>query len=125
MITNQTIENLTRAMDWAAKRQEILNHNLANADTPHYQRRDLDFAQALTDQVNRLPLRQTHPRHLGAATVAQNKSVTQWGVVRVDQNGVDPEVEMVTTVQNFMYFQGLTQELNSQFRRLRMAIQGR
>jgi len=125
LITNKSIENLTSAMNWAANRQKILQHNLANADTPNYQRRDLDFAQELASEVERLPLKRTHPRHLGASMVEPNNSVTQWGVVRVDQNGVDPEVEMVTTVQNFMYFQGLTQELNSQFRRLRMAIQGR
>lgn len=125
LITNKSIENLTSAMNWAANRQKILQHNLANADTPNYQRRDLDFAQELAGEVDRLPLKRTHARHLGASMVEPNNSVTQWGVVRVDQNGVDPEVEMVTTVQNFMYFQGLTQELNSQFRRLRMAIQGR
>lgn len=125
MISNKSIENLSAAMNWAADRQKILQHNLANADTPNYQRRDLVFAQELAEKVNRLPLKQTHPRHLGASMVERNHSVSQWGVVRVDQNGVDPEVEMVTTVQNFLYYQGLTQELNSQFNRLRAAIQGR
>jgi flagellar basal body rod protein FlgB len=62
---------------------------------------------------------------LGASTADHNHLVSEWGVVRVDQNGVDPEVEMVTTVQNFLYYQGLTQEINSQFSRLRAAIQGR
>jgi flagellar basal-body rod protein FlgB len=125
LITNKSIENLSAMMNWAAERQKILQHNLANADTPNYQRRDLDFGQELANKVNRLPLKQTHPRHLGASTADHNHLVSEWGVVRVDQNGVDPEVEMVTTVQNFLYYQGLTQEINSQFSRLRAAIQGR
>ena len=112
-------------MNWAAERQKILNHNLANADTPNYQRRDLVFAEELTKKLNRLPLKQTHPRHLPASTRPGLFQPNEWGVVRVDQNTVDPEVEMVTAVENFYYYQGLTQQLNNQFRRLRMAIEGR
>jgi flagellar basal-body rod protein FlgB len=112
-------------MDWAAERQKVINHNLANADTPHYQRRDLVFDQELTKKLNRLPLKQTHPRHLAATTHTGLWQASDWGVVRVDQNGVDPEVEMVTAVENFYYYQGLTQQLNNQLRRLRMAIGGK
>lgn len=125
MVTNKTIENLNAAMNWAAERQKIINHNLANADTPNYQRRDLVFAQELEKKLKRIPLRQTHPRHLPASTRTGLRSPNDWGVVRVDQNTVDPEVEMVTAVENFYYYQGLTQQLNNQFRRLRMAIGGK
>lgn len=125
MVTNKTIEQLHSVVTWAAERQKILNHNIANADTPHYLRRDLDFAQVLKEKVNRLPLRQTHPRHLSGSTHQGQFPRGDWGVVRVDQNGVDLEVEMVTATQNALYIQGLTQELNNQFRRLRMAIGGR
>ncbi len=125
LVTNKTIEQLTSVLSWAAERQKILNHNIANADTPHYRRRDLDFAQVLAEKKNRIPLRRTHPRHLAGSTHQTQFTDTDWGVVRVDQNGVDIEVEMVTATQNAMYIQSLTQELNSQFRRLRMAIGGR
>lgn len=33
-------------------RLDVLASNLANADTPNYQARDIDFAQALTDATN-------------------------------------------------------------------------
>jgi len=124
LVTNKTIENLTSAMNWAAERQKILNHNLANADTPNYQRRDLVFAQEL-EKLTRLPLKRTHPRHLAASNRSGLFQASEWGVTRVDQNAVDPEVEMVTAVENFFYYQGLTQQLNSQLRRLRMAIGGK
>ena len=32
-----------------AKRAEVLSSNIANADTPGYKARDIDFAQALQD----------------------------------------------------------------------------
>ncbi|NLM37199.1 MAG: flagellar basal body rod protein FlgB [Firmicutes bacterium] len=122
MVTNKTIGQLTSVLSWATERQKLLNHNIANADTPNYRRRDLDFAQVLQEKKNRLPLRRTHPRHMAGSTHQSLFAGTDWGVVRVDQNGVDLEVEMVTATQNTMYIQSLTQELNSQFRRLRTAI---
>lgn len=125
LVTNKAIGELTSVLSWSAERQKILNHNIANADTPHYLRRDLDFAQVLKGKESRIPLRQTHPKHLAGSTHQTQFSNTDWGVVRVDQNGVDLEVEMVTATQNAMYIQSLTQELNNQFRRLRMAIGGR
>ncbi|NLW59339.1 MAG: flagellar basal body rod protein FlgB [Firmicutes bacterium] len=125
MVTNRTIGELTSVLSWATERQKILNHNIANADTPNYLRRDLDFAQVLKEKRNRLPLKLTHPRHIAGSTHQGRFATTDWGVVRVDQNGVDLEVEMVTATQNAMYIQSLTQELNNQFRRLRLAIGGR
>ncbi len=112
-------------MDWSAERQKILAHNIANADTPGYKRMDIDFPGELKKSVKRLELEQTHPSHLSGT--ANKKSMLQkdWGSVRVDKNNVDHEVEMIRYIENAMYFQGLTQELNNQFRRLRMAIGGR
>lgn len=124
-MTTRGIQSLTSAMNWAAERQKIINHNIANADTPHYQRRELDFAQTLTDKADRLALTRTHSRHLAGSTQQSKFGTGEWGVVRVDQNGVDLEVEMVKSTENVLYFQSLTQELNNQIRRLRMAIQGR
>ncbi len=37
-----------QALQLRAQRQQVLASNIANADTPNYQARDFDFAQALT-----------------------------------------------------------------------------
>jgi flagellar basal-body rod protein FlgB len=39
----------TEALLLRSERQRVLASNIANADTPHYQARDMDFAQALRD----------------------------------------------------------------------------
>jgi flagellar basal-body rod protein FlgB len=36
-----------QALTLRANRQQVLAGNIANADTPHYQARDFDFATAL------------------------------------------------------------------------------
>ena len=38
------ISTLRTAMNLRAYRQEVLASNIANADTPHYKARDLDFS---------------------------------------------------------------------------------
>ncbi|NLW56217.1 MAG: flagellar basal body rod protein FlgB [Firmicutes bacterium] len=125
MLTTKTIANLTKSLNWAAERQKILAHNLANADTPNYKRRDLDFPQELRESMNKLPLARTHPRHLTGQERPAGFTQPEWGMVRIDRNNVDKEVEMVKSTQNVLYYQSLTQQLSGQFRRLKTAIGGR
>ena len=58
---------LTR-MDWASQRQKLLAQNISNADTPHYQPKDvkdLNFKQMLKGElVARVPVSRTDPGHL-------------------------------------------------------------
>lgn len=58
-----------RQMDWAARRQEVLAENVANADTPGYRPKDakpLDFKQALQRSTAVQPAA-THPRHVATS----------------------------------------------------------
>ena len=66
-------EMLTRRMSWLSQRQEVLAHNIANADTPDFAARDLeplDFRRALHDAGPATPAR-THAAHLGGAAKPQ------------------------------------------------------
>lgn len=53
-------------------RQQLLASNIANADTPNYKARDIDFASALQGALGgdtqSVPLATTSPNHLGGAT---------------------------------------------------------
>src|ERR1700722_7733167 len=42
-----------QALDLRAYRQEVLTSNIANADTPDYKARDIDFASTLTSPLAR------------------------------------------------------------------------
>jgi flagellar basal-body rod protein FlgB len=45
---------ISRRMDWLSQRQTVLSQNVANADTPNYQPRDLktlDFRAELRGQM--------------------------------------------------------------------------
>lgn len=45
---------LDKAADASAKRSTVLANNLANATTPTYKRKDIDFSKTLMDEITRL-----------------------------------------------------------------------
>jgi len=67
-ITDIPILSMLRTrMQWHQARQRLIAENVANADTPNYQARDLaplDFGRMLTSAVT---LARTDPNHLGGA----------------------------------------------------------
>ena len=60
---------LQARMRWLNERQEVLAQNVANADTPHYQSRDLkplDFRKMLAGEPRGLTLAVSQPGHIAA-----------------------------------------------------------
>ncbi len=58
---------LGKRMDWLSQRQKVLADNIANADTPNYQPRDLnpsEFHRILRTQSPELAPSKTNPAHL-------------------------------------------------------------
>ena len=52
-------------LDWVNRRQELLAQNVANANTPGYEARDLKPFQSFLDKTT-VPLAATNPLHLAA-----------------------------------------------------------
>lgn len=101
MLKNLTVFAMAaRRMEWAAKRQELIAGNVANADTPSYLPRDVrafEFKE-LVGAVATPAATVTHPRHLAAATiVAANEveTVSKPYEVAPNGNGVNIEDQMV------------------------------
>src|SRR3954454_11216318 len=93
---------LERAISGAAQRQTALASNLANANTPGYKPKDVDFHSALraafesgasAEQVHSTPFAES----------------TQAGVERADGSGVDVDVESSKLSQNALEYQTLVQ----------------
>ena len=76
---------LERAISGASMRQSVLANNLANAETPGFQRSDVDFHATLAQAMK-----------TGDATTIENTSFTPQTdnqVMRADGNGVDIDTE--------------------------------
>jgi flagellar basal-body rod protein FlgB len=123
------------ALSLRAQRQELLASNIANADTPNYKARDIDFSNALQNALVSKgaggPLATTAPRHLprGAATgdvLANGTPVLYRGEVQgsVDGNTVDMDVERNQFADNALRYEAGITMINHQIKGLLAAIQG-
>ena len=117
-----------------AQRSEVLAANLANADTPGYLARDIDFRAALAAAGSQGGALQQAPASAGdltaASASASNVSTQQFLKYRVplapslDGNTVDSQLEESKFAQNTVRFQAALTFLQSRFRELTTAIVG-
>ncbi|MGM0594026.1 MAG: flagellar basal body rod protein FlgB [Pseudomonadota bacterium] len=120
------------ALKLRAQRMEILSSNMANADTPNYKARDLDFRAVLSDyQSGNGPsssggLRTTHARHLGANSGGLGGEALYRNPLQpsVDGNTVDPQVEKSKFMENAMQYQATLSFIDGRVKGLRKAIKG-
>lgn len=115
-----------------ARRAEVLANNLANADTPHYKARDLDFTAELDKQLANDPgeahfdMSLTRARHMeGQSMVSLNDLLYRTPhQPSVDGNTVEEQVEHAAYMRNALAFQASFTFLNSKFKGLMTAIKG-
>ncbi len=117
-----------QAMQLRSQRNEVLAANIANADTPGYKARDLDFAAVLRGTApTREGLRVTHVRHLEAngATAGQAQLMYRTAAQPAqDGNTVDVQREQAAFAENAVRYQASLEFLNSRIRGLITAIKG-
>jgi len=113
-----------------SKRAEILAGNLANADTPNYKARDVDFKQLLQQaQVGADPRQMTvtNSKHIQADSSAGMTSDLLYRnplQPSVDGNTVDTQLEKAQFVENAMQYQVSLSFLSGKIKSLMSAIRG-
>lgn len=118
-----------QALKLRLQRMQLLASNLANADTPGYRARDIDFrsAMAAAGQSGQASLLRTHQRHLPAEDAQSEAPVLQYRTPlapSLDGNTVDVQLEQAAFAQNTVRYQATLQFLNSKLRGLMNAITG-
>lgn len=122
------------ALGVRAYRAQVLASNIANADTPGYQARDVDFRATLAEAVGARTqdapaLVMTSARHMPAGALNGTtpagplvyRAVTQ---ASIDNNTVDVNVERAQFADNAMRFEASLTFINSRIKGLLSAIQG-
>ncbi len=118
----------TKALDVWQRRTEVLANNLANADTPGYLARDVDFRKALaaaSGHADGLMLKTDAPGQINpagqAAEALAYRVPTQ---PSMDGNTVDGQVEQAAFAANGVHYQASLSFITAQIRMLRTAISG-
>lgn len=100
----------SKAMDLRVKRQDVIASNIANADTPGFKARDIDFKSEMAKAISGI----SKPAELMYRTETQSA---------VDGNTVDMDVERASMAENALQYQILTQMVSDRFRNVRLALQ--
>ncbi|ENM2865274.1 flagellar basal body rod protein FlgB [Citrobacter koseri] len=122
------------ALNLRAQRQEVLAANIANADTPGYQARDMDFASELKkvmvrgrEEAGGIALKLTSAQHIPAQTVASPSVDLLYRIPdqpSLDGNTVDMDRERTQFADNSLKYQtGLT-VLGGQIKGMMNVLQG-
>jgi len=121
----------TEALRVRARRAELLASNLANADTPGYKARDVDFRAALGQAELQMQGTQsvvrTHANHIDTAAGVQAGGEALYRTPSqpsLDGNTVDVQREQVEFAQNSIQYQASLRFLGDKFKALRGAIRG-
>ena len=120
------------ALKLRAQRMELLASNLANADTPNFKARDIDFKSVLSEYQSNgsanpgSGLKTTNARHMGGSgdapvAQAQYRNPLQ---PSIDGNTVDPQIEKSKFMENALQYQATLSFIDSRVKSLRKAIRG-
>jgi flagellar basal-body rod protein FlgB len=118
------------ALKLQSKRMEVLANNLANADTPNYKSRDIDFQAALANAGGtdgNVKLATTNPAHLGtdqAMDADANLKYRTPLAPALDGNTVDAQQEQAAFADNNVRYQATLSFLSARFKGLMTAITG-
>ena len=111
----KSTEMLTRLMEVSDIRHRVISQNLANVNTPGYQRLIVNFEDELAKEIQ-------DAAGIDLARepeVVADKSLPS----RADGNNVDIDLELGELQRNAMLYQTYSQLLAAQFATMRLAIQ--
>ncbi len=116
------------ALKLRANRAEILASNIANADTPNYKARDIDFKHALKLAANNSSeMVMTNARHINSAGQSKSGAEIMYRLPTqpsLDGNTVDLQTERSAFLENSMMYQASLRFLNGKISGLMTAIRG-
>jgi flagellar basal-body rod protein FlgB len=134
MFTNmfRHIDLMQRGMDAAWMRQEVISHNIANADTPGYKAQHVEFEgvmrKALEGNGHTLQTAVTHDKHIRVGGPIDPRRVQPVTVrdthytIRMDGNNVDIDHQMTELAANYIRYSVMQDRITGNFNRLKMVI---
>jgi flagellar basal-body rod protein FlgB len=124
----QPFANHEQALKFRALRNQVLASNIANADTPNYKARDVDFGDALKNaQSGQLSLRKTSELHISSGNKNSAGADIKYRVPTqpsLDGNTVQTDVEQAAFAENAVQYRASLSFLDGKIRGLRYALRG-
>ncbi len=119
MLDNAFLSNdiLGSALKASAFKNDVIQNNIANADTPNYKKQNVHFESALISELNEYS-------ETGEINFDEIKPTLYSDPLsyRMDGNNVDLNVEMVEMYQNSVKYDTLAQSVINNYERINIAL---
>jgi flagellar basal-body rod protein FlgB len=129
-VNDKTLQALTTAMNFREMRQELISSNVANANTPGFKAKKMDFEEALAralDVDGQMQMNVANERHHNVGNGGFNNLEPEIyddpnGVISENGNTVDVESEMANMAENKLMYDTLVQLINKKMGIMKYAI---
>lgn len=119
------INVLNKAADASWLREETISNNIANADTPGYKRKDVDFESTLREALGNMKYKTLDSKvdhvdldHLNVTTYVDSANYSY----RIDKNNVDIDTENVELASEKIRYDAITDSMTQEFSRLKSVM---
>ena len=117
-----------QALKFRALRNQVLSSNIANADTPNYKARDVDFSSVMKGvNSSQLSMTRTSDLHQSAGSSENFGATIKYRIPSqptLDGNTVETDVEQAAFAENAVQYRATLAFLDGQIRGLRYALKG-
>ncbi len=129
-IDDKTTQALAASLKYRQLRQELIASNIANAETPGYKAKKIDFEEALSralDVDDEMKMQTTDSKHFNVGNGGFNNLEPEIhddpnGIVSPDGNTVDRDQEMADMAENKIMYDASVQLLNKKLGLMKYAI---
>ena len=119
------INVLDKAADASWLREATITNNLANVDTPGFERKDVDFEGVLKTELGRSTyvtldqkVKDLHMNHLNATAYTDSSNFSY----RLDGNNVDVDTEQVELASEQLRYTALTDSITHEISRFKSVL---
>ena len=121
-----------RALQVRTERGQVLANNLANADTPNFKARDIDFRKVMAAAEDELAtskpdLIRTNSKHIEGFADATTENFLKYSLPTqpsLDGNTVETHIEKAKFMENAMQHEATLEFVNSKISGIRGALRG-
>ncbi len=129
-LNNPVNSMLEKSLDALWLRNQAINENIANADTPNYKRKYVEFEDVLKEQVDNIQSEMkkgtsfTKGKINGMLSEVKPEMKVDETTMRVDGSGVDTDQEYTELAKTQLQYLYGTRLMTDAFTRIRSAIKG-
>lgn len=129
IMNSHNFDYLSRGLQAASLRHEIISDNIANVNTPRFKKSNVVFEELLAREIDpptdKLQMALTHDRHMTTAPMGKAEAKIELeddDTMRVDGNNVDVDAEMAALAKNQLYYNALATQMKGYVRKLKDVI---